>query len=301
MLRHFHFWCQRVVPLVYDNSLSYYEVLCKVADKLNEVISQVNNQQSQLETDINELFNQFENEITTNITNLINTSISDLDTKFGDMIAKQNADVNRLIQEVQLQWTANLQAQNCQIKNAIAAMELYVTKQVNSLFSIIDTNDDYIKNWVQIQLDKFMQELPGWTTVYVTAPYSGETVTLQECLNELWDLLRYGSLTCLEYDTAYLTCGEYDALKLTCGQYDLYGRFHIYPHKEWHNMHSPYTGEWVPFAQVIGQLAAYHRTGGLTAEEYDNLNLSATNYDDKNITAYHYDWTAKSILTEVTT
>lgn len=34
----FKFWCQKVLPLVYDDSLSYYEVLCKVAAKLNEVI-----------------------------------------------------------------------------------------------------------------------------------------------------------------------------------------------------------------------------------------------------------------------
>ena len=32
------FWCFKVLPLVYDNSLSYYEVLCKIVEKLNEMI-----------------------------------------------------------------------------------------------------------------------------------------------------------------------------------------------------------------------------------------------------------------------
>lgn len=32
------FWCFKVLPLVYDDSLSYYEVLCKVKTKLNEMI-----------------------------------------------------------------------------------------------------------------------------------------------------------------------------------------------------------------------------------------------------------------------
>lgn len=32
------FWCQKVLPLVYDDSLSYYELLCKVVHKLNETI-----------------------------------------------------------------------------------------------------------------------------------------------------------------------------------------------------------------------------------------------------------------------
>lgn len=38
----FKFWCQEVLPLVYDDSLSYYEVLCKFSEKLNEVINNIN-------------------------------------------------------------------------------------------------------------------------------------------------------------------------------------------------------------------------------------------------------------------
>ena len=34
-LRPFRFWCQKVLPLVYDDSLSYYELLCKVVAYLN--------------------------------------------------------------------------------------------------------------------------------------------------------------------------------------------------------------------------------------------------------------------------
>ena len=35
-------WCQKIIPLVYDDSLSYYEQLCKVREKLNEVITNTN-------------------------------------------------------------------------------------------------------------------------------------------------------------------------------------------------------------------------------------------------------------------
>lgn len=38
----FKFWCQKIQPLVYDDSLSYYEVLRKVAWELNEVIEKLN-------------------------------------------------------------------------------------------------------------------------------------------------------------------------------------------------------------------------------------------------------------------
>lgn len=39
-LKHFRFWCYKVLPLVYDDSLSYYEVLCKVVDYINNLIDQ---------------------------------------------------------------------------------------------------------------------------------------------------------------------------------------------------------------------------------------------------------------------
>lgn len=45
----FTFWCQKVLPLVYDNSLSYYEVLCKVVEYLNRVIKQVDSNTNQIQ------------------------------------------------------------------------------------------------------------------------------------------------------------------------------------------------------------------------------------------------------------
>lgn len=39
-LKNFRFWCYKVLPLVYDDSLSYYEVLCKVVDYINKLIEQ---------------------------------------------------------------------------------------------------------------------------------------------------------------------------------------------------------------------------------------------------------------------
>ena len=40
----FRYWAHKIIPLVYDDSLSYYEFLAKVVAKLNEVISQENEQ-----------------------------------------------------------------------------------------------------------------------------------------------------------------------------------------------------------------------------------------------------------------
>ena len=40
-LRPFRYWCQKVLPLVYDDSLSYYELLGKVVDYLNKTMGDV--------------------------------------------------------------------------------------------------------------------------------------------------------------------------------------------------------------------------------------------------------------------
>lgn len=37
--RPLRFWCQKVLPLVYDDSLSYYEVLCKLTKYINDLIA----------------------------------------------------------------------------------------------------------------------------------------------------------------------------------------------------------------------------------------------------------------------
>lgn len=51
----FRFWCQKVLPLVYDDSLSYYELLCKVVDYINNTIADVNT----LGTDVDNLNKAF--------------------------------------------------------------------------------------------------------------------------------------------------------------------------------------------------------------------------------------------------
>ena len=62
------FWCQKVLPLVYDDSLSYYEVLCKMKSKINEIIDKINSISNwisnALPTDLN-FMNRYGNNIKT--------------------------------------------------------------------------------------------------------------------------------------------------------------------------------------------------------------------------------------------
>lgn len=59
----FRFWCQKVLPLVYDESLSYYEVLEKTVYKLNEIINALGEIPSYVEGAIGDAVTGLNNEI----------------------------------------------------------------------------------------------------------------------------------------------------------------------------------------------------------------------------------------------
>ena len=68
-MKTFRFWCQKVLPLVYDNSLSYYEVLCKVVEYLNklmeddnQLVEELAELQAALE-EVQELIDNFDTEV----------------------------------------------------------------------------------------------------------------------------------------------------------------------------------------------------------------------------------------------
>lgn len=51
--------CQKILPLVYDDSLSYYENLCKLTSKMNEIIDDINDGfESLISQKIDEFFNK---------------------------------------------------------------------------------------------------------------------------------------------------------------------------------------------------------------------------------------------------
>lgn len=84
----FRMWCYKILPLVYDDSLSYYEVLCKVVDYINKIIDGLKGEGydfTELQNDISEIqkwINNFdtgyaEDIIKKYIANMIYVNISD--------------------------------------------------------------------------------------------------------------------------------------------------------------------------------------------------------------------------------
>lgn len=54
-----YYRCQKILPLVYDDSLSYYENLCKLTSKMNEIIDDINDGfEALISQKIDEFFNK---------------------------------------------------------------------------------------------------------------------------------------------------------------------------------------------------------------------------------------------------
>ena len=112
------FWCHKILPLVYDASLSYYEFLCKVCSKLNEVIDSTNGLLAAWNTyknDIDKAFGEY-------------TAV--LDKKFDDLSAKISRDFDdymyRVNESIQDEFTKQEQRLTAQ-DDKIAAQDTRIT------------------------------------------------------------------------------------------------------------------------------------------------------------------------------
>lgn len=111
------FWCYKVLPLVYDDSLSYYELLCKVVSKLNELIEKYasfDDVVAEIQTAIDALKKQIDEFDTTYIEKLIKD-------KLANMIYVWISDAGYIIYYVPESWddisfnTTGLDIQNEQL------------------------------------------------------------------------------------------------------------------------------------------------------------------------------------------
>lgn len=122
----FRFWCQKVLPIVYDDSLSYYELLNKVVAYLNNVIDDVSN----VETNIQ--------------------SLNDSYLALQNFVNENNVEISRILNEFDTYITNyfnNLDVQN-EINNKLDSMA-----SDGSLTSLIaplvaSTAPDLITSWL---------------------------------------------------------------------------------------------------------------------------------------------------------
>lgn len=262
---------RKVLPAVYDDSLSYYERLCRIKYKLNEVIKNLNDLEENLPSYVKQA---------------IDEALGGWEERMEAQFAEQNARIAAAEKKID-DSVAEMQAQ---LDAAIREMEQTINAQLNALYLILVNGINANRAYIDSQISLLKAEFPDLSTVYVISPVDGQLVKIQDCVNDMYNVLRYGALTAAQYDALQLTAKEYDDKSLTAFTYDMYGLCELWSYLNVHRMHSVTTGEIVAIPAGVYQLADYVRENGITATAYDTLSLTASGYDGKAVTAYNYDW-----------
>lgn len=222
-----------------------------------------------------------------------------LDRAIQEMKAEVTAEILKLREDV-AQAIADFQTQFNQLKASVEAeitqLRILINQEIVRLNQTLEVNNAYIKQYVEDRLNQFIDEFPTIITVVpVYNPVRGEMTSLQQAINDLYDVARVYGLTAEQYDSLGLTAQQYDNLSLTAMEYDQYGYIKLgYPDENWY-MISPFTGLFSKVKDVVMQLAHFHMEA-LTALEYDDKELTAEEYDNHELTAYDYDWYGKNLL-----
>lgn len=167
-LKPFRYWCQKVLPLVYDDSLSYYELLSKILDSLNKAMEDVET----LNDDVTALYEAY-----TSLQNWVNTYV---ETFFeGEGIANAvDAGIDRMVVSGEFGTIVNDKVA-AQI-NAVVASQLGTVVQ-GQLPSVVQTQ---IPGVVQSQLPGVVNnQIGGIVDAWLSANITPDTTLLDRTIN----------------------------------------------------------------------------------------------------------------------
>lgn len=148
----FRFWCQKVLPIVYDDSLSYYELLNKVVNYLNNVIADV----ASVENNIEQLNNSY-----VSLQNFVNDTNDSIEGEINgfetDMLDRYRTFVQRVTERVdQLQDFVTRYFENLNVQQEInhkldeMASDGSLTNLVKPI--IADEAPDIIEQWMDAHI-----------------------------------------------------------------------------------------------------------------------------------------------------
>lgn len=243
-INNIHWHTQTVLPAVFDDELSYYEVLSKFGNKLNEVIDIVNSQGEGIYTYIENLFDEYKTtwnqEVTAQIqgvqdsfnnamsqwqgqldsvTNQVNSLQSSFDLKYVQLETEFDAKLNQLNDSLQ----ANLATFENNVNKQLQNYQLQVSQQQAEIYSTITSTNQATRTWMTTQLEDFKHSLPK-DYPPIICPVDGKLEDIQSVVNHMWNYLNSNALTADEYDALDLTATEYDDKGLTANQYDQMGK-----------------------------------------------------------------------------
>lgn len=95
------FWCQKVLPAIYDQSLSYYEVLCKLAAFLNKMVEELEKMQGNIDA-LHKAYKELQDWVNAEIERFeahMEQHFDDLTTELWNKFEQYKNDTNTTLQQ----------------------------------------------------------------------------------------------------------------------------------------------------------------------------------------------------------
>ena len=158
-----HYWTQRVLPCVFDESLSYVEKINKLEEEINKLIEEYNKFGQNVVTEINTFEEETTNQINTfiqQITNEINTFKSDITNQLNTfettITNRQNAFETRILELTQ-EFETTINNDIATFKQTITAQQEEFENRVNSDINTMQEVVNEIPNTVTTQVNAITQ------------------------------------------------------------------------------------------------------------------------------------------------
>ena len=133
------FWCQKVLPAVYDQSLSYYEVLCKLAAFLNKMLEELEKMQDNIDA-LHKAYKDLQNWVNAEIARFeahMEQHFDDLTKELWNKFEQYKNDTNTTLQQWFNEYATNT------TNNLNKKFEDFVTNantRIDQMFNTYTTN-----------------------------------------------------------------------------------------------------------------------------------------------------------------
>lgn len=158
-----HYWTQRVLPCVFDESLSYVEKINKLEEEINKLIEDYNTFGQAVTNEINTFEEETTNQINTfiqQVTNEINTFKSDITNQLNtfetSMTNKQNAFEARILELTQ-DFETTINNDIATFKQTITTQQQQFETRVNNDINTMQEVVNEIPNTVTTQVNAITQ------------------------------------------------------------------------------------------------------------------------------------------------
>lgn len=309
------FHCYKVLPLVYDEALSYYEQLCKITKSLNDSIKSINDLNDAVTdlgsnvTQITERVNNMTTEIVTfeNGVNAkmaqINRLLDEYDTKFSEYDSRFNELETKLTTEINNNVKALKDYIDATLAGIKANIKTIIEQEIKYFYDNIDKITQDIKDDFELTIKYLIDSIPDLTTIEVVNPVTGRLSKVQIALDDLFMNTRYNALTIDEFNHLHLSVNECNNLMYRSANTGwsiitwLTEAKELFDKSLKHRMANAFTGAWQDFKKSIEENTDMLRVCGcLTASEFAALNLTVDEFNEVGATCEQLAWKSNRIF-----